>query len=261
MKNYVISLSTTHHRREHIIVEFTKHCVHFEFFDAKTPDDIHDLAPQFNPHLKNSSLLSDGEKACLLSHVCLWQQMLDDDIDYLAIFEDDVYLGQNADVFFNDSQWLKKTGIDYLKTETFLQERKLSGTTIHLPDDRCAKVLCESHLGTAGYVISQKAAKTLLDFIKNLSQNDLKPIDHLMFDDYRQISTALPIYQMLPAIVAQEFILYPTQNAMPSDIQNDRDERKKNKPKRSLSAKIKGELSNAYRKTLGKLSRTKITYH
>lgn len=260
MKNYVISLSTAYHRRKHIMAEFTKHHVHFEFFNAKTPNDINDLAPRFNPHLKDSSLLSDGEKACLLSHVCLWQQMLDNDIDYLAIFEDDVYLGQNANVFFNNSQWLKKAGIDYLKTETFLQEKKLSDILINLPDNRCVKVLHESHLGTAGYIISQKTAKILLDFIKNLSQNDLKPIDHLMFDDYRQMATAPPIYQMLPAIVAQEFILYPTQNAMPSNIKNDRDKRKKNKPKRSLSAKIKGELSNVYRKTLGKLSRTKIAY-
>lgn len=260
MKNYVISLSTAYRRREHIMAEFTKHDVDFEFFDAKTPSDISDLAPRFNPHLKESPLLSDAEKACLLSHVCLWQQMLDENVDYLAIFEDDVYLGQNANIFFNDSQWLKKAGIDYLKTETFLQERKLSNNCIYLSDNRYAKVLYESHLGTAGYIISQKAAKSLLDYIAKLSSDNLKPIDHLMFDDYRQTTSALPIHQMLPAIVAQEFILYPTQNAMPSDIKNDRDERKKNKPKRSLSDKIKGELSNAYRKTLGRLSRIIITY-
>lgn len=259
MKNYVISLSHAQKRREHIAKQFGEQGIDFEFFDAITPDKADEFAQKFAINLQGA-FLTDGEKACLLSHVCLWQQAVDDGLDYIAIFEDDVYLGENANIFFHDSQWLKDTGIDYLKTETFLQERKLFGTPIHLPDNRYAKTLNESHLGTAGYIISQKAAQSLLVFIKNLPKESLHPIDHLMFDDYRKAADTLPIYQILPAIVAQEFILYPAQNTMPSDIKNCRDERKKNKPKRSLAAKIKGELSNAYRKSFGKLSRTKITF-
>ncbi|MFC0819812.1 glycosyltransferase family 25 protein [Moraxella marmotae] len=260
MKNYVISLTTADVRRQHITQEFGKQNIAFEFFDAITPKDIDELAAKFNPYLKDSTLLTDGEKACFLSHVCLWQKMIDDDLDYMAVFEDDVYLGENAGVFLADTGWLDGLGIDYLKTETFLQERKLAKDAINLPDNRVAKILREPHLGTAGYIISKQVAKSLLDFIQQLDTHALKPIDHLMFEEYSKTKTAIPIYQMLPAIVAQEFILYPNRDTLPSDLKQSRDQRVKNKPKRPLSAKIKGELSNAYRKTFGKMVRTLVEF-
>ncbi|STZ08829.1 Lipooligosaccharide biosynthesis protein lex-1 [Moraxella caprae] len=260
MKNYVISLATATDRRQHIITEFGKQNIDFEFFDAITPNYIDEYCTKFNLTLANTIKLSGGEKACFLSHVSLWQKMIDDNLDYIAVFEDDVYLGNNAHVFFNDDNWLKDTGIDYLKTETFLQERKLSQTIVNLPDKRTAQALNEYHLGTAGYILSQKGALSLLTYIKSLSTDDYLPIDQLMFDNYMNHQNALPIYQLLPAVVAQEFILYPTQNTMPSDIKSSRDERVKNKPKRTLLQKIKGELGNAYRKTFGKFSRTLINF-
>lgn len=259
-KNYVISLTTASDRREHIQNEFDKQNISFEFFDAITPNQIGEYCIKFDLTINKTNKLSDAEKACLLSHVFLWQIMIDDDLDHIFVFEDDVYLGNNAHVFFNDSSWLKNTGIDYLKTETFLQERKLSQTVINLPDDRTAQALDEYHLGTAGYMLSQKGALSLLTYIKSLTINDYLPIDQLMFDNYMNHHDALPIYQLLPAVVAQEFILYPTQNTMPSDIKSSRDERIKNKPKRPLPQKIKGELGNVWKKTFGKFSRTLVEF-
>ena len=37
--NYVISLSSASQRREHIIKEFGKHHIPFEFYDAITPSE------------------------------------------------------------------------------------------------------------------------------------------------------------------------------------------------------------------------------
>ena len=166
MKNYVISLITSHDRRKHIEAEFDKQGIDFEFFDAVTPDELEMVAKQLGLSL-NQAFLTDGEKACLLSHVCLWQKMLDDGLAYLAVFEDDVYLGQNAHLFFSHDEWLKNHDLHFVKTETFLQERKL-GQSIALMDNRHVYHLKEFHLGTAGYIISQMGAKQLLNFIKNL---------------------------------------------------------------------------------------------
>ena len=123
-KNYVISLTTASDRRKHIQNEFDKQNISFEFFDAITPNQIDEYCIKFDLTINKTNKLYNKEKACLLSHVFLWQIMIDDGLDHIFVFEDDVYLGNNAHVFFFFFFWLKNTGIDYLKTETFLQERK-----------------------------------------------------------------------------------------------------------------------------------------
>lgn len=258
MKNYVISLAHSTERRKHIIEEFSRHDINFRFFDAITPSNMGDYI-HILPLLEKSLNLSEFEKSCFLSHIYLWQECIDENLDYIAIFEDDVYLGENAHLFFGNAQWLFNKHIDFLKTETCLQYRKLSKNSIYLSDCRYAYQLNEFHLGTGGYVLSHQGAKSLLTYVKSLSKETLKPIDNIIFADYLY-SQNLPIYQLQPAIVIQACILYPNQNQLPSVIQTTRQERNKNKPKRPLSAKIQGELSNACRKTFGRFIRKKIQY-
>lgn len=260
MKNYVISLTTAQVRREHIHQEFDKQNIAFEFFDAITPDMIAATCQKLGINLIQNQRLSAGEKACFLSHVCLWQKMLDDNTDYMAVFEDDIYLGENAGLFFTNNDWLKNNMLTFVKTETFLQERKLSSKPIQLMANRQAYHLQEYHLGTAGYIINQTVASHLLDFIKNLTDEKIMAIDQLMFDIFPKYYKNIHIYQLYPAICIQEFILYPEQNNMPSDIKSMREQHLRNKPKRNISIKIKGELSNLYRKSFGKLSRKKIIF-
>lgn len=258
MKNIVISLTTANQRREHVAQEFGKHGIDFEFFDAVTPNQVTELAKNYGLAL-NNAFLTDGEKACLMSHVCLWQKCLDDNLEYLAIFEDDVYLGENAHLFFNSNQWLKEHELHFVKTETVLQERKLKAHGIELMDGRSAHVLCEFHYGAGGYIINQKTAQVLINHVKSLPSQGILPVDDMIFGQILY-NKALTIHQMMPAIVIQECVLNPKQDNFPSSLEADRVIRRKNKPKRSWSDKIKGELSNAYRKTFGKLSRTKITF-
>ena len=259
MKCKVISLQSKPERRAHITQEFGKQGIDFEFFDAITPDQVTRLAKQHGLAL-DGAFLTEGEKACFMSHVCLWQQMIDENLSYLAVFEDDVYLGENAHLFFGDDGWLKDNGLDFVKTETFLQERKLENDAIILMDNRQAARLKEQHLGTAGYIIGLKAATSLIKYAQSLPSQEISAIDQLMFNHYLDVLDGLPIYQIYPALCAQEFILFPNQNNMPSSIEIARKQSKQNKPKRSLSEKIKGELSNAVRKSFGKFYRTKIDF-
>lgn len=260
MHNYVISVKNSYKRREHITQEFSKHHILFDFFDAITLETIERACNELSISLENSQL-SDGEKACFLSHLCLWKKCIDKKLDYIAVFEDDVYLGKDANSFFMDHNWLNNNQFDFIKTETFLQERKLAFNSIDLPNNRKIRELKEPHLGTAGYIISQKAAISLLNYVKSFPEEKLLPIDHMMFEQYLYYKSSSPIYQMIPAIVAQEFILYPNQNNMPSSIEESRLLRKQNKQKRPLLDKIAGELSNLFRKTLGKLLRTRVTFY
>ena len=93
--NYVISLTTEQKRRKHITEEFGKQNIPFEFFDAITPELIEETAKKFNITFDRSSkaTLCDGEIACALSHIVLWNFVLENNLDYINIFEDDIYLG------------------------------------------------------------------------------------------------------------------------------------------------------------------------
>jgi glycosyl transferase family 25 len=65
--------------------------------------------------------LSPGELACFMSHVSIWQKMVDEQIPHLAIFEDDVYLGQNADYFLSSDTWIQSDW-QIIKLEAFAKK-------------------------------------------------------------------------------------------------------------------------------------------
>ena len=54
-----------------------------------------------------------------MSHIAVWLRAKELGLKYVAIFEDDVYLGENATLFLNSSNWIPKN-IDVIKLETFL---------------------------------------------------------------------------------------------------------------------------------------------
>lgn len=260
MKNFVISLKSADARRAHIAQEFGKQGIDFEFFDAVTPEQTQQFCQSIGIQLMNNQHLTDGEKACFMSHLALWQKMLDDDIEYMAIFEDDIYLGENASLFLNNDEWLYLHQLNFVKIETFLQERKLSRQFIPIGDQRKLHILKEQHFGAAGYILSKKTADTLLGLLKKLQAQEIKPIDVLMFEDLPNADSSILIHQLTPAICIQEFIYTPMTISMPSSLEAIRVTQRRNRPKRTLLQKIQGELSNISRKTVGKLSRTKIEF-
>ena len=107
MKNIVISLKTATARREHIVQEFGKQNIGFEFFDALTPDLARPLAEKMQLNVEDE-YLTGGELACFMSHVSVWQKMVDEQLPYVAIFEDDVLLGERAFDIFNSSSWIQE---------------------------------------------------------------------------------------------------------------------------------------------------------
>ena len=62
---------------------------------------------KFIPNLLHAKL-TEGEKACFMSHYMLWQKCLSEDLPYIYIFEDDVLLGENANKFLAEDEWLEE---------------------------------------------------------------------------------------------------------------------------------------------------------
>lgn len=80
--NYVISLTSAYQRREHIQKEFSQQNIPFEFFDALKPSkELTSLMEKFIPNLLHAKL-TEGEKACFMSHYMLWQKCLSEDLPY-----------------------------------------------------------------------------------------------------------------------------------------------------------------------------------
>lgn len=168
--------------------------------DAKAVDeaDLFPLKCQDNSYRD----MTAGEIACFLSHRKCWEIAANSDDEYTAIFEDDVYLSKNAEVFLNDENWIIH-GAKCIKIETLnhsvVQSRKKhqlqKGYTLHQ--------LVSVHYGSAGYIISKEYAKELI--------NKSMPIpcitDEFLFGRAYMAKKEKNIYQMAPAICIQSRIL------------------------------------------------------
>lgn len=239
MKNIVISLKTAVDRRHHIEQEFQKNHVNFEFFDALTPDLAKPYAEKILAKLQDSNL-TGGELACMMSHVSIWQKMIDEDIPYLAIFEDDVYLGEDAEYLLNTTNWIKPIW-NIIKLET-VNDKVFLSTDRHevIAKKRYITQLKGIHLGSGGYILSLNGAKTYFDYFTG---NKLIPIDELIFDASLREHLE-PIYQMTPALCIQEVILRGANSellllgSLITDRKNENE-----KMKKPLAYKLKREVS------------------
>ena len=238
MKNIVISLKTATARREHIVQEFGKQNIGFEFFDALTPDLARPLAEKMQLNVEDE-YLTGGELACFMSHVSIWQKMVDEQLPYVAIFEDDVFLGERAFDIFNSSSWIQEDW-HIIKTEAFSEKVLLAKEVYRINDTkRQITRLTGKNLGTAGYILSLKGAMAYLNYIK---QSSLSPLDEMMFRDFIHAKHC-DVYQMSPASCIQEMMLYPEKKTvLSSDLIDERKARMK-KYKKKGWMKVEKEIS------------------
>ena len=105
----MISILTADKRRNHIIEHLVRNKFPLNFFDAFYAflSDLTVHLQRYLPNVKVTSKLTAGEKGCLMSHFMLWKKCVDDNLAYISIFEDDILLGENAEQFLANNEWLK----------------------------------------------------------------------------------------------------------------------------------------------------------
>ena len=207
MTNYVISLSSAQERRTHIQQEFQRHQLDFEFYDAITPQLNEEKIQTLGLTFQQTNLTA-GEISCLLSHLSLWQKAIDEQMDYISIFEDDIYLGRNAEDLLSDYVWIPADA-HIIKLEVFAPKIKMAYQKyVQVPDQRGLYQLNGMHLGCAGYILSRSACQELLQYARGLQ--DMIAVDHIVFDVFEQ-STSYRPYQLSPGICIQSDILKPRQ--------------------------------------------------
>lgn len=243
MKSLVISLKTATERREHIERQFSQQLVKYEFFDALTPDLAAPLAEKMQLKV-DEQLLSPGELACFMSHVAIWKKMVDENIPYLAVFEDDVYLGENAAQFLNDAEWIQ-SGWDVIKLEAFSKKAILGNRVSELADGRSMYELRSRHLGAAGYILSGYAAASLLAILKE--HRITEPLDHILFDKIYHADLFSGLYQLQPALCMQSYLIENKNDNFGSTLEKQRVVRRKSESEaRTPLMKLVRELKRVW---------------
>ncbi|AVL75496.1 glycosyltransferase family 25 protein [Providencia rettgeri] len=202
MKKIVISIKNNNElRRSHIESEFKKSSVDFEFFDAVTPEQIATAERETGIDL-SSSTLSLGGKGCLLSHIKIWQMAIENKEEYIAVFEDDIYLSPSASVYLSNPNWIP-SNIDLVKVEKYSKYfPRFNCKKIKTLDNRVLYELKKCNLGTGGYIISIEAAKKILNRLSK--KQNILAIDMEMFTP--ELNNNVNCFIIEPAICIQDFI-------------------------------------------------------
>lgn len=153
---------------------------------------------QFSPDIASPALYA-GEVACFLSHRKCWQLVARGEDEFAAIFEDDVQLSPNSHAFLSSTDWIPSNA-DLVKIETFMQPVFLRRKGARKAFDREVRILASWHAASAGYIISKKAAASLLESTNSYLEH---PVDYLLFDWDLGILQNGGVYQLDPAICIQ----------------------------------------------------------
>lgn len=174
---YVITLKKSTERRQIMTERLERLGLEFSFIDAVVGKNIHDVEKNRLCSQKRqeflSSPLSDGALGCLMSHRAIWQKMQEVRIDSALILEDDAIIAPEIlDVLprleklrghFDLISLYDMKGLPLIDIAQISDSHRLSTTRYN-------------NIGAVSYVISQKAAKHLLD----LSLPALFEVDILM---------------------------------------------------------------------------------
>lgn len=232
----VVSLIDEHERRQHIDSLFDAYKLDFSYFDAINKTQVEDTLQKHGLKIQ-SERMSAGEVACYLSHYCLWQQVIEHKLPYLMVFEDDIYFSKSAKTLLNNLDWLPND-FDVIKLET-MHGRVMINKGIDIMLDHKLCHMKSSHMGMAGYIISQKGAKKLVTMIQGLGVD--RPVDHIMFDRLIE-QKASKVYQVSPALCIQDKIYNEQSTRFGSCLEEERQARPVIKVKLSAQQKINREL-------------------
>ena len=242
MNIFVISLENSISRQNHIKKEFSKEGIPFSFFSAITPNEIKDTSKDLGIDISKADLTS-GEKACFLSHFSLWKKMINENMEYICIFEDDIYLGECIyDFLLNINMYPKD--FDIIKLESFDNPIFVDSIFHEKILNRDIFKLRSRNLGAAGYIISRKCAIEIVRVLKNVEK--IEAVDHFLFECL-VLNKKINIYHIEPAICKQDFLINESNENFISSLEAEREVRIKEflsrkKIRIALSKKILREL-------------------
>ena len=165
MKSFVILLTENEQRQNNVKIMLNS-IPDLNIFPAITPAKNHEIVKKES--IKTVNTLKKTEISCALSHIMICKKIVENNLPYAIIFEDDVRLFDNFNNKLNKVEECLPENFDFIQ--------------VHIPFFLdISKITVNNHLNkysktysTGAYIISYKHALKVSQ-IKNLN----KPIDHL----------------------------------------------------------------------------------
>ncbi|WP_425091387.1 glycosyltransferase family 25 protein [Tropicimonas sp. S265A] len=197
----MINLETDQDRRAHMAVELAQAGVEarvYPGFDYRKEgtEALHAQCRPFGPW----GVFHTQDMACTISHAMAWERFLETDLPYALILEDDVFISPELGQWLSDMSWWPEDAdlvkIERWRSESLFVMLGVPGAT-HL--NRHLARLLSRHVGAAGYILTRKAAETLL------AQRPFDiTVDNLLFNiNASRVARRMKMYQVEPALVQQ----------------------------------------------------------
>jgi glycosyl transferase family 25 len=145
--------------------------------------------------------MGPSEIACFLSHRKIWEMVILQQIPWAFVAEDDIYISESLPQFLQNQHWMPANA-DIIKAETAKQRVWLEPRSYGQHRQHQLYRLRSFHGGSAGYFVSLQAATKLLE----RSEHCLVSPDQALFNSRFSICQGLKIYQIDPALVAQDWV-------------------------------------------------------
>ncbi len=173
----------------------------FERVSAVSPNDGEAAAAQTGRYARwprGWTPLLPGEIGCLLSHRRVWEIVVGEDVPWALVAEDDVHFSAATADLLERLPTLA-AGADLVKLETYLDEVEVGRPGVSVLDEFRLKRLFSKHVGSAGYAISNAAARRLMRY----TERYVCPVDLLLFDPGLGTALDLVVLQLDPACCIQ----------------------------------------------------------
>ncbi len=209
MQVYVISLKDSVDRQKSITAQCEKLDINPIFIEAVngknlSKSEISQYCNQEKAKQLFGRELLLGEIGCALSHLNIYQKMLDDNISCAVIFEDDAIIKSN---FANSIELILNRNLDWdlillghnkgFKLSSEISSIKSNWGVKKLDKKTSIGRIVRGGLGCYGYMINQEGAKKLLSYVEENSI--VYPIDK-MTSNYDVVN----FYGVFPTVVSIE---------------------------------------------------------
>ena len=192
--------------------------------------------------------MTPGEIACFLSHRKCWRLIVERELPYAVVLEDDVVPGRLAGEILAGGDWIP-ADTDLVKLETDLKPVRLSAKASGHGETFEVARLHSSHYCAAAYVVTHHAARRLLMETERFRD----AVDEMLFAERSPLCRSLRIHQMVPAPFAQEHKqAAPASRFDPSGFIEGREA--KELPRRSRLVQALADLAQMRRDHLHKLA-------
>lgn len=262
MQTFLINLDRVPERLALMEQRFAAHGAAFERVPAVDARLLSDA--DIDRHVDGTGYwgrLSRSEVACFLSHKLCWQRIVDRDLPFGLVLEDDVRLGENVGELLAQTRWIPDDA-DLVKLETSMKPVWLDRTVVGQVGGRALTRLYSSHDCTAAYVVSLATARRLLRETERFRDE----VDELLFTERSALNRSLTIYQMDPAPFAQEWNLGDV-DGVPGLESALKDRDGKLSPKRSAPKRLRDmagqgarDLTQAVMEFLGRRRTTVVAF-